>query len=359
MDPHNTAPRSSNNVEGFIVNVSPLKTSAKNAKYFNGVIQTQREQYQNIVCFSPDKHEVFTSLLKSKSPIKLQNVDFIPSRANPSVSDIQVSKRSGFQGVQQLSFSMKKPTPKTTNIAEVADMAQGFGPITITAKVLRILSVKKQQNVRGKIIDKQSVLVADSSGSVELTLWAGLIDTVDIDSTYTFTALSVRRYEFTTLTTTPQTAITTAGAIDHKETPIEDILPPTQLNIEEIVQVSAKMTTGCSACHTPIVTPPSTVRFVKCTFCFMRQKTTAMVTKYTCNVNVKTSDNQTMKLTIPNQIILDFFEEQQTPPMDTDTLEEYLLDASHVQMSVRDNRVVGMTILPPTMDVEPDAPPKH
>ena len=61
-------------IEGFLHLVSPIKTSARNTKYFNAVFESGREEYHNTVVFSPEKHDVFSEAVKNGHPIRLCNV---------------------------------------------------------------------------------------------------------------------------------------------------------------------------------------------------------------------------------------------------------------------------------------------
>jgi hypothetical protein len=50
---------------GYIHNVSPIKLSRKNNKYFNAVLQ-EKEKYSDVVCFVPEYQHIMTEMEKSK-----------------------------------------------------------------------------------------------------------------------------------------------------------------------------------------------------------------------------------------------------------------------------------------------------
>lgn len=60
-------------VTGYFHCVSPVKTSKKNNRYFNAILQTDRHDYQNTVVFTPDKHEQLKLAERNKTPIKIHN----------------------------------------------------------------------------------------------------------------------------------------------------------------------------------------------------------------------------------------------------------------------------------------------
>lgn len=63
-----------NTVCGFIHNVSPVKISAKNNRYFTCVVQTDRDKFHRGVVFSPDKHEALEQAAAHKTGVKLLGV---------------------------------------------------------------------------------------------------------------------------------------------------------------------------------------------------------------------------------------------------------------------------------------------
>ena len=46
-------------VSGYIHAVSPIKTSARNTKYFDAKLQVESDVYQKMMCFDPSKHSDF------------------------------------------------------------------------------------------------------------------------------------------------------------------------------------------------------------------------------------------------------------------------------------------------------------
>ena len=77
----------------------------------------------------------------------------------------------------------------------------------MAAKVLNV-SDEAQLEVRGKLLRKQELMVADKTGHVSITLWDMLVATASQEKSYKFTDMSVRNYNGKTLSTTPVTSIT-------------------------------------------------------------------------------------------------------------------------------------------------------
>lgn len=70
--------RSTDNGEsaaGYIHNVSPVKTSdAKKTKYFNALLQTDRDEYHDMVVFHTELHRQFTQAAENLTSVKVTNI---------------------------------------------------------------------------------------------------------------------------------------------------------------------------------------------------------------------------------------------------------------------------------------------
>ncbi|CAG2220267.1 unnamed protein product [Mytilus edulis] len=63
-------------ISGYLVEVSPIKTSQQNNKYFDGTINSNRKTFQH---FDVSKHSQFRSAGTQKSPVKLQRISQVPN----------------------------------------------------------------------------------------------------------------------------------------------------------------------------------------------------------------------------------------------------------------------------------------
>lgn len=62
------------NLQGYLHCVSSIKLSQRNVKYFNAILQTQREEYHKVVCFSLEKHRCFAQASKNSTAVQLTKV---------------------------------------------------------------------------------------------------------------------------------------------------------------------------------------------------------------------------------------------------------------------------------------------
>lgn len=82
---------------GYLHNISEVKTSRNNNRYFDGKIQTKNE-LQRLVVFSPEKHEKFRSAATMGKPVKLTNAALTPNR---SQVEVHVNRRTEIEVYQE------------------------------------------------------------------------------------------------------------------------------------------------------------------------------------------------------------------------------------------------------------------
>ncbi|CAC5386821.1 unnamed protein product [Mytilus coruscus] len=233
-------------ISGYLVEVSPIKTSQQNNKYFDGTINSNRKTFQHFVCFDVSKHCQFRSAGTQKSPVKLQRISQVPSKRDASQNDVLVNV---------VAAVMNKSN------SEIVD-------------------------VRGTLINKCTSIVADNTQQMELTLWKHHIDKVVVGKTYHFTNVSTRFFHTYTLKTTSSTDIN-----DH-----EDLLDIADYQEEStsttitgaITQIILHKSAQCGNCHKSIKDIP-TGNLVRCNFCNMKQLKSDLNNAYSCTMNVKRS----------------------------------------------------------------------
>ncbi|CAL8236106.1 unnamed protein product [Arctogadus glacialis] len=58
-------------VVGYLHSVSPMKMSKNSRRYFEPTLQTGREVYNRVVCFSPEKRNQFVHAADNRQAVKL------------------------------------------------------------------------------------------------------------------------------------------------------------------------------------------------------------------------------------------------------------------------------------------------
>lgn len=108
--------------QGFIHGLSPIKISRTNSKYFDFTLQINTSNYKRVVCFDASKRPIIDSAAKGKSPLKLSNYTESPSRTTTG-TDIILNKKTVVQTARKLKFLNHQPetqsTTPTRNLTEV------------------------------------------------------------------------------------------------------------------------------------------------------------------------------------------------------------------------------------------------
>ena len=58
-------------VVGHLHSVSPVKTSKKNSRYFEATLQTGRQEFNRVLCFSTEKRNAFVQAAQHSPAVKL------------------------------------------------------------------------------------------------------------------------------------------------------------------------------------------------------------------------------------------------------------------------------------------------
>ena len=99
-----------NCVSGFIQHVSPMKTSRMNTLYFNATIQYQRDTFRKVACFDSSKHSTLMEASNARTPLKLTDVQIVPSKFDSSKSEVLVNHKTKIEVCRQLSFAYQQST---------------------------------------------------------------------------------------------------------------------------------------------------------------------------------------------------------------------------------------------------------
>ena len=99
-------------VKGYIHKVSLIKTSKKQHCYFNAILQAAEDEYQDIVCFSPDRRNQVKSLEETSTGVNIANITKSPAKRKAGQTDIQMDKRAKITNTA-LNFQCLVPSSST------------------------------------------------------------------------------------------------------------------------------------------------------------------------------------------------------------------------------------------------------
>ena len=106
-------------VSGYIHKVSPVKTSKRQNRYFNAIIQTAEDEFHDIVCFNADRRNQLKSLEDTKAAVKISNITKTPGKRTSNSDDIQIDKRAKITSV---ALDFPSTTPSVSRTVQIQDI---------------------------------------------------------------------------------------------------------------------------------------------------------------------------------------------------------------------------------------------
>ncbi|KAL7863388.1 hypothetical protein SRHO_G00123720 [Serrasalmus rhombeus] len=321
-------------LQGFVHNVSPVKISAKNNKYFNFVLQVSRDQYHRGVVFTADKHREFERAAQTCTPVRLRNVR--KTLGFGEEFDIQVHQGSSLE-VGDVEFGMKPPTDsRVLKIGKVA------------AKVIFLQSSSEVVSAFGATLEKKECWIADETGKIRLLLYDDVIPRVSVDHSYEFCYISTRSQGGLHLTTTRSTTVQEIAAIEvpnafsYSEAPAEVIFSSKGL----VSGIELRERRTCSHCRQTQTAFDRKSLNHRCQSCRLLQKTASFSAKVSGTL-VLSCGSADIHLTLTMTVLRDFLQCNQLCHLlqDVESIEEYLLNTPQLVIEHNEaNIVTSMTL---------------
>ena len=203
--------------------------------------------------------------------------------------------------------------------------------VSLLAKVVKIGELNAQE-VRGQLLSKREIMIADNKGMITLTLWDTFATdaTITVNSVFFIKNVATRLFSnIKSLTTTKSSLFTEA----EDQTTFQDINNNTfQTSSEtatvegEILNILIKRNAHCLSCNRKMPNIESKSQFLKCSGCNMKVKISSMNSTLTSTFQMKTDDG-ILKLTAFNSPLVNFLITMQKEHLknDADQLENFLL----------------------------------
>ena len=200
-------------IHGMLTNLSPMRSG----KYFEGHISDDTTSLR-LVGFDTAQQRELAAYHDKGQTVSLQNCKVQKSRFSDQM-EILLTQST------QVSTSPRKlqnvVSPKTTaDIITLGQLAtiQNNQQVSVTAKALRVY--EKLEVKPG--LYKQDVTLADSTGTVRITLWQDDIGKLDVEQSYHIQNLLVRSYDGSKYLTPPKSGSTITpkddiGAVEEPE----------------------------------------------------------------------------------------------------------------------------------------------
>ena len=198
------APCSDVNIHGVVTELSPVKVSRKNVKYFDGKLSDGKKSMR-IVSFEPVLRDEMDKSRLEKSPVAIMKCQvkekMILHNSNTEPFEILASKRSKVQNsphkinlpddVQALD-----PDSQSSPIVQLNDIdAIAAGEhITVSGKVIQLNEPFPVQNKAGKMLTIQESIFADVSRQIRLVSWENQTGQLVINNCYKLENVTVQLY---------------------------------------------------------------------------------------------------------------------------------------------------------------------
>jgi hypothetical protein len=90
---------------GFIQNVSPVKISRTNSRYFNATVQVQRDTFSKVDCFDVERHSTLVEASNARTPLKLEDVQIVPSCIESFKTEVLMNYKTRVEVCRELYFT--------------------------------------------------------------------------------------------------------------------------------------------------------------------------------------------------------------------------------------------------------------
>lgn len=108
------------NIQGYLHDLSELKTSKKQTSYFTAILQTGETSHSDLVYFGSEDYTVFRDLFKSGTAVQMEKVKVITATSGSrwDAETIECNKSCKIQNTV-LSFSKGDPPQQVHTLSDV------------------------------------------------------------------------------------------------------------------------------------------------------------------------------------------------------------------------------------------------
>ncbi|CAL8345369.1 unnamed protein product [Boreogadus saida] len=337
-----------NVVQGYLHDVTPVRSAGMNGTFFNFILQTSRDEYRRCVVFGAEKHVRFVQAADDHTPLKLSKVQ-IPSKVGPGLvapaswatcRNIHIDHASTVEELVSIGFDYKEHKDfRTLTVAQVAGLKPKDYVGKIQAKVVWLQAGSKMVYVHGTERELKECHVADRTGKISLSLWGELIGQVEQDESYVLTNLSFRKWG--DLTTTKDTTI----RVSEEEVVVPEYVAMLRLEVkqqeveQEVEQEVLTTVKGpvcgvkladqwqCSSCHKWQLAFNLTAINHRCEACGLLQRVGSYVQAANGTVKVN-KGNVKLTLTLTSTVLMTYLSQNDLQELlaDVQLVEEHFLE---------------------------------
>lgn len=165
-------------VKGVVINISPMKKSKFGSDYFDGRISDGNES----MCFTGYGRKVRRRLIDCKGAMTMSNCEVKDGRREGNGLEVHIRNSTEIAKSQSvIDVTKEKAENAVVLIEDIVKLLQ-YQRVTVEGKVVVLDGAKEASGG----LRKQDLVVADSSGSIRLTIWEQMIGQVEKDKSYQF-----------------------------------------------------------------------------------------------------------------------------------------------------------------------------
>lgn len=261
----------------YVHNLSPSKRNRRNTCDYSTVeLQTSSEDKQEALLYSPHKRSLFLESERCRTPIKLQKFTYTDDEKKLIINDmtiVSVPKQSeySFQYANTATCRYQKVT-----VSEAIENCKEWDAVEVVGKIVKLGSphaVHRKGQIAPKTVDLCEAVLADSTGSIRLDVWAENIKELTLGYVYRLRPVGIRLWSGQKkMSTTVNTRITVVDDDPFPEVAVQDcddadVLGEMVLQIENILSVEkVEHFSKCRNCTRKLVQVTSE-KIVRCDRC--------------------------------------------------------------------------------------------
>ncbi|XP_073726177.1 uncharacterized protein [Misgurnus anguillicaudatus] len=330
-------------VEGYLHNISEICQSRDDQQYFTGLLQ-EAEKNSRVVIFKTRQHNIFVNAEKDRTPVKLCNISFSPSRQIKGDMDIMVNNSSSLKCVRRLSFAFEEKLQETIQHQKLKDIQEDpreYQRVNITAKVIMLTEDCPGVTRSGCNLRKRTYAIADDTASMSLCVWGE--KHFEIGKWYTISNASVRQILSTTcLSTTSQTTIT---LMPDQKCEVAKVVDDTKTTEGQVMTAEVQSNYLCPKQHL-LENVNMTTSITRCQKCSAYCKTQSITKVFKAKITIKGNDGKMSDFMIDDYVLRRLLNIQQDSNVKEEVWAAKILESDTFQVKHRKNRVTEAYLLP-------------
>ena len=187
-DVHKPIPNST--VSGTLTSLSPVE-AGRNASFFEGTLADYTAKIR-VVGFETFQQKKLCELFEQKATVKLVNCEVKQARSGDGFEILLKRYTEIKESPNKLDFesiNSEQCFIMPTTIVELENLDQ-FDKATVHAKVWKVNSSETISD-----LPHQDIVIADSTGTIRVSLWSKGVDMITENSSYCFKNFTIRLYQ--------------------------------------------------------------------------------------------------------------------------------------------------------------------